>query len=161
MTVREWTHADKAKWGAGPWASEPDKVQWVDEASGLDCLIHRSPLGAWCGYVGVTEGHPSFGIEYDHVDADVHGGLTYSDFCQDTTDESHGICHVPEPGRPHRVWWLGFDCSHLGDFVPGMAQYGRYRLPESDEVYRDRAYVESEVRSLASQLASRTTAAAR
>lgn len=159
----------------GEWENEPDKIQWVDEATGLDCLMHRSPSGAWCGYVGVPEGHPYFGKDYGQCTrnppcedfycehspdsaVDVHGGLTYADFCQDTKDESFGICHVPEPGRPHRVWWLGFDCAHAGDLspahdaLPGMAAiHGRY--PRSD-TYRNREYVENEVTKLAQQVAS-------
>lgn len=167
-TYREWTHADvdKAAWGPGPWLDEPDKVQFVDEATGLDCLLHRNPTGAWCGYVGVAEGHPFFGRGYSecalpepcasagdwcehtaYARTEVHGGLTYSGFCQDTDDESKGICHVPEPGRPHRVWWLGFDCAHAWDLIPG------YQFRPGPDVYRDRTYVENEVRGLARQLA--------
>jgi hypothetical protein len=41
----------------------------------------------------------------------VHGGLTYSDKC------SGHICHVGDEKNP--VWWFGFDCAHLGDFIPG------------------------------------------
>src|SRR5690606_3996986 len=40
------------------------KIQWVDEATGLDCLMVRNSGGAWCGYVGVSEGHPLYGVEY-------------------------------------------------------------------------------------------------
>ena len=171
MAVREWTHADKTKWGDGPWNSEPDKVQWIDEATGLDCLIHRAPLGHWCGYVGVAEGHPFFGKDYgqcaqptpceeswcQHSPAAVlnpHGGITYAAFCQETGGESHGICHVPEDGRPHRVWWLGFDCAHLGDYSPGMSQYSAGRQAVRGEIYKDRAYVEGEVRQLAQHLSA-------
>lgn len=142
----------------GEWNSEPDKIQWVDEDSGLDCLMHRSPSGAWCGYVGVAEGHPAFEKPYDDVGVEVHGGLTYADFCQETGDESFGICHVPEPGRPHRVWWLGFDCAHAGDVLPahdalpGMDEI-RSRFPRHHDIYRNREYVENEVTKLAGQLA--------
>lgn len=98
MQHREWTNMDKSDWPDGPWMNEPDKEQWTDEATGLPCLIKRNGSGALCGYVGVTEGHPWFMQDYDYVDADVHGGLTYSDFCQDEADEGHGICHIVEPG---------------------------------------------------------------
>jgi hypothetical protein len=166
--VKEWSRRDRAQPNnpderqylplppVGEWNDEPDKIQWIDDATGLDCLMHRSPSGAWCGYVGVAEGHPAFGKDYDGVDVEVHGGLTYAEFCMDTGDESYGICHVPEPGRPHRVWWLGFDCAHAGDMtpahdaLPGMAEI-RERYPRN-EVYRNRAYVEHEVAELARQL---------
>ena len=26
-------------WGEGPWNNEPDHAVWVDEATGLDCMI--------------------------------------------------------------------------------------------------------------------------
>lgn len=176
-SIREYRHVNDAKraaWGEGPWQNEPDKIHWIDEASGLDCLMHRGPHGAWCGYVGVAEGHPYFGVGYSscslaqpcgesycehgpdsHVQ--VHGGLTYSDFCQvNPAGEEHaeeGICHVAFDGRPERVWWLGFDCAHSGDLSPAYdSSIGQF-LGRHRSVYRDRAYVEAQCRSLASQLA--------
>lgn len=133
---------------AGPWHDEPDKAHWVDEATGLDCLIVRNHLGALCGYVGVPPAHPWHGKDYDDVYVDVHGGLTYADRCQE--DEEHGICHLPEPGRPDDVWWLGFDCAHSGDLVPGVGRVSPY------ETYRDLNYVRDEVAGLARQAAEAT-----
>lgn len=170
--VREYKHADseRAGWAPGPWDNEPDKIQWVDAATNLDCLMHRNRLGAWCGYVGIAEGHPAFGKWYDNVDVDVHGGLTYADFCQEGGYETIGICHVPGEGRPHKVWWLGFDCGHAGDRMPGMEatmreiranmELANPGLPDrladyrSHDAYRDRDYVEHEVAQLAQQLAA-------
>lgn len=159
----EWTTVDKSDWGPGPWQDEPDKIHWIDPDTDLDCLMVRNPSGGnWCGYVAVTEGHPFFGRDYDECHAvgdeylDVHGGLTYSDFCADTDDHSRFICHVPEPGRPDRVWWLGFDCAHLFDLSPGYAaRYPQWPVGP-DEVYRDQPYVEAEVRSLARQIKAAT-----
>lgn len=152
------TAADLERWGDGPWVNEPDKIQWVDDATGLDCLIHRHPSsGHLCGYVGVLEGHPAFEKEYDQPDVDVHGGLTYSNFCQKTECEDSGICHVPYEGRPHRVWWLGFDCAHSGDYSPISE---RFRLEPwytgMHETYRDVEYVKAECAKLAAQLAAMT-----
>ncbi len=133
---------DRADWPAGEWDSEPDYLSWTDERTGLPCLIVRNRLGALCGYVAVEPGHPAFEMKYDDVLVDVHGGLTYSDHC-------HGrICHVPEPGKPDHVWWLGFDCSHSGDLEPfslarGWSDGGRYR---------NVSYVKGECASLARQL---------
>lgn len=171
---REWTTVDKSEWGPGPWQSEPDKVQWIDPATGFDCLLHRGPGGHWCGYVGVAEGHPLFGVGYSEcpqhcADGDswhcdhtpetmlrVHGGLTFAAECADSGDESTGICHVAAEGRPDHVWWLGFDCAHAFDASPARAarEIARGWTPMvTSEVYRDRAYVEAEIRSLAAQLA--------
>ena len=90
--VREWhlRASEKAEWPHGPWTDEPDKVQWIDEATGLDCLIVRNGSGALCGYVGVAPEHPLHGVDYDD-DAcprfDVHGGLTFADSCTEPTRE--------------------------------------------------------------------------
>lgn len=134
--------ADRSKWGRGPWDFEPDdKVVWVDAPTGLDCMIKRNSFGAWCGYVGLPPGHPHHGKDCGEIDwgtYDVHGGLTYANKC------SGGICHVPEPGRPHDVWWLGFDCSHSQDLIP--EDYGW-----SYGNYRSQSYVVEEVTKLALQ----------
>jgi hypothetical protein len=139
---------------SGPWDDEPDKAQWVDPATDLDCLIVRGPMGALCGYVGVSETHPLFGQDYEKPDVRVHGGLTFAARCRpDDKGEAYGICHVPEPGRPDEVWWFGFDCAHAWDLAPGMAWssaslgYGR-----GEDVYRDFDYVQNEVTQLAAQL---------
>lgn len=139
--MRTWTNQDKTGWGDGPWVSEFDKAQWVDEATGLDCLIVRGPVGALCGYVGVPPEHPWHGIsysgkmnpdegEYDYESApdgnvEVHGGLTYSDSCWEDAPEGTGICHIPEAGRPADVWWFGFDTAHHMDLAPMMIMHER------------------------------------
>jgi hypothetical protein len=74
------------------------------------------------------------------VHLSVHGGITYAERC------AGHICHVPAPGEPDNVWWLGFDCAHSGDRVPRMDHARGW------EQYRDVRYVRSEVESLASQL---------
>lgn len=156
--TRTWTIPDRRPNYAGPWDGEPDKAQWVDQDTGLDCLIVRNRSGALCGYVGVPAGHPWHGQDYDNVDADVHGGLTYAAPCQEN-DAEHGICHVPEPGRPDDVWWLGFDCAHFGDLVPRYAPiyFGdlapRYRM-EPEQIYRDVAYVRVQCQQLAAYAAA-------
>lgn len=150
MQQREWTTIDKSEWPRGAWDREPDKVQF--EAHGLPCLLHRGPGGHWCGYVGVAEGHRYFEKGYDDVPTEVHGGLTFSEFCADTKDESHGICHVPDDGEPHRVWWLGFDCAHLGDLSPKYERH--YKSSLGDETYKAIAFVREQTIRLAEQLAA-------
>ena len=111
-------------------------------------MIKRNDFGAWCGYVGLPPEHPHHGVSYnDLYDTDyhyVHGGLTYSDSC------SGSICHVPGEGRPHDVWWLGFDCNHSCDLAP--EDYGRKRL-WSGGTYRTQEYVKKEVEKLAAMIA--------
>lgn len=112
------------------------KKHWIDPATDMDCLIVENGMGFLCGYVAVTEGHPAFQKDYNDVDVNVHGGLTYADFCQ----ENGKICHVPLPGRPHKVWWLGFDCAHGWD------------IPRLGGTLKDETYVKAECESLAKQL---------
>lgn len=160
---RVYRTIDKSGWGPGEWQDEPDKLQWTDPATGLACLAKRTAhSGHWCGYVGVPPGHRFYKKSYDDVhDAlgygddglDVHGGLTYSAAC-DEGPESESICHVPAPGEPDNVWWLGFDCAHSGDLSP--AQMVREELrgwPRLGGSYKQLPYVRSEVTSLAAQLA--------
>jgi len=140
-------------WGEGPWNTEPDHDVWVDELTDLDCMINRGPSGAWCGYVGIGPDHPWHGKNWADLEDDinVHGGLTYSEACQ----EGGEICHVPEPGREHDIWWLGFDCAHCGDLSPAFAH--RYRewgiTTHRHEMYKTRDYATAEVSRLATQLA--------
>jgi hypothetical protein len=145
---------DRKDWGRGEWDGEPDKVVWKDEATGLPCIAKRNHMGAWCGYVGVSEGHIAFEKPYDRVDVSVHGGLTYADHCQQGP-ESETICHVPEPGEPNHVWWLGFDCSHSQDTSPGFLARGLGRWPGA--WYKTLQYVQRECAQLAAQLAALTT----
>ena len=139
----------RSGWKPGPWDSEPDKVNWVDQATGLDCMMVRNHVGAWCGYVGVPKGHPHYQVDYSGLlwEYDVHGGLTYSSEC------AGHICHTPEAGRPDDVWWLGFDCAHLGDLAPSTTKYPSLGFP-ADGKYRDQAYVREEVTSLALQISN-------
>ena len=146
MTKKESTEltgrASLAQFGPGPWQDEPDRVEWRFE--GFACLMVRQPdQGHWCGYVGLPPGHPWHGKDPD--DAQVHGGITYGSPCEGV------VCHVPQPGEPDEVWWLGFDCAHSGDLSPGSMQ--RYGWPPMSGTYKDRAYVEREVEQLARQAA--------
>ena len=52
----------------------------------------------------------------------VHGGITFTGFCQENAEEK-GICHKPSEGEPNHIWWLGFDCSHSGDLSPAYTSF--------------------------------------
>lgn len=142
---------DWRQWPPGDWDGEPDRIEWRSAGSPLPRLMVRGPLGSWCGYVGVPEGHPLFGKNYDDAATealDAHGGLTYAAAC------SGSICHVPREGESDHVWWFGFDCAHLGDVTPGLLRYELGPSPFG-ESYRDVWYVSREVERLASQLDER------
>lgn len=144
---------ERKQWGSGPWEHEPDHVQF--KAHGFACMLHRNPMGAWCGYVGVPASHPYYEKDWDQVpDIDVHGGLTYAGKCQGE------LCHVPEPGEPDDIWWLGFDCSHCYDETPALSSRLKRFQAASDLVfgiYRDEAYVTDETTRLAQQLRARVS----
>lgn len=157
----------KDDWGPGPWQDEPDRAEWRDPATGLPCLAVRAMhTGAWCGYVAVPPGHPLHGKGYDDLNLDVHGGPTYANACRGD------ICHVPAPGEPDDVWWIGFDCGHAFDLVPSLAATLRSLRPRIiaapdveaafehlrdlssplRDVYRTLDYVKGECADLARQL---------
>lgn len=139
-----------ALFGEGPWLDEPDRVEFRHQ--GLPCLITRHwELGNLCGYVAVPPGHPWHGKSGPPVD--VHGSCNYANEC------AGRICHVPEPGEPADVWWFGFDCGHGFDMSPRYLTLVRDLALDSpvgklfsSKPYRDYAYVDREVRSLAEQL---------
>lgn len=141
--------AVKARWGAGPWQTEPDRVQWWHQ--GMPCLLLRGPFGQWNGYVGVPVGHPWHG---QTPDADVHGGITYSG------DANPIIAWQGPEGPDDGRWWVGFDCGHAWDVQPGLDATTRaiagYTVRLDNEVYRDLAYARAETESLAQQAAEAT-----
>lgn len=131
---------DRSGWTAGEWDNEPEnRVDFVHV--GFACFILRGPLGAWCGYVGVPSTHSLYGNTDVDDKVDVHGGVTYTEKC------AGAICHVPEPGMPDDVWWIGFDTAHYGDVVPVNVHWA-----QRGETYKNIKYVTDEVKRLAEQL---------
>lgn len=157
--LHEYRTMDKSEWGDGPWRDELDKIQYVDEDTGLPCLIKRNQMGALCGYVGVANTHPLYKVDYSDAweKVDVHGELTYSDLCEEG-DEAHSICHIPAPGEPDDVWWFGFDCGHSFDLAPAYESRMKDAMPGweenkwRDQAYRTVEYVKRENAKLAAQL---------
>lgn len=154
MQQREYRTHDKSDWGPGPWQDEPDKIQFTDRATGLPCLIVRNHGGALCGYVGVPEGHKAYRKRYNDKllrALHVHGGLTFSDHCRENAIEERSICHIPDPGEPDNVWWLGFDCGHASDRLPAYHR-GSVGLFGDRIKYRTVNYVKRHIAKLALQL---------
>lgn len=152
----EYRTVDKSTSPRGPWDNEPDKRQWMDDATGFPCLIVRGPLGALCGYVGVSREHPLYEVKVD-IDGEwplqplqIHGGITFTGHCR-TGDECQSICHRVDEAEDDNVWWLGFDCCHSGDLFPKCDSV-LYELFSQHDSYRDIAYVMHEVKDLAQQL---------
>ena len=132
---------DRTGWLPGPWDSEPDQEQWITGA-GLPGLLIRNRFGCWCGYVGTSPQHPNFGLGYDDVDVNVHGGLTFA---------GHPIAGDPD----ETFWWFGFDCNHGGDYSPELDRHYRqadFPPLERQSDYRTIEYAKRQVESMAEQL---------
>lgn len=93
---------------------------------------------------------------------DVHGSLTFSDFCHSESKQESGICHIGDD----KPYWFGFDCSHAGDVAPAIDAKMKEIMPKdydfshkSDYTYRNITYVTAEVQSLARQLKALEVAA--
>ncbi len=157
----------------GPWSEEADKTAWWDEKTGLACIIRRSKDGSLSGFVAVPRGHDLFG--FSHVATRplgivVHGGINYSEPCNENELETVSVCHVPRfrarvaeqitgsrLGADDELWWFGFSCDHGYDFVPDpVTRPGAgLRVVHGHDVaqtYRDEGYVYTQVVQLAAQL---------
>jgi hypothetical protein len=133
---------DRDGWAPGPWDGEPDEAVWRS-VNGLGCLAKRSPdIGCWCGYVEVPSDHPWFGLDGDALPyIDVHGGVTFT-------------------GSFAETWWIGFDCGHYDDVMPGidalLVKIGARELTGLEGVfgsYKPLAYVHGMCALLARQIA--------
>lgn len=150
---------DKVEEMISPWLTEPEREEF--EHCGFKCLILRHEhIGHLCGYVGLPESHPWFGVGYNqcflgcksedctwekhHPSPEkminVHGGLTFS--------------QMGEGKYPEGYRWFGFDCAHCYDYCPGMDEL-LTRFGSSYDmggVYRDIDYVRNEIKRMAEQM---------
>lgn len=178
ITALQLYHNPERKPGEdGPWNDEADKVAWVDEGTGLGCIILRQEDGTLSGYVGIDPEHPLFGFDAAAVplgvSSAVHGGITYGRECElnrtelrakgNPRQERYTVCHVTrtrwvqdyekvqttqDEFEHADLWWLGFDTNHAGDLVPNDP----YHTPRRSDVYRDQAYVYENCVALAKRL---------
>jgi hypothetical protein len=77
--------------------------QWTT-AAGYEAEVLATEMGHRCGYVTVPKGHPCAGKDYDELDVEVHGGLTYGNGAK-----------------------FGFDCAHLYDAKDPALMSDEYR----------------------------------
>jgi hypothetical protein len=108
---------------------------WTTQA-GYEAEVVAMPMGHRCGYVTVPAGHPCENKEYQDLDIEVHGGLTYSDGAK-----------------------FGFDCAHYHDKkdVNLMSEeyrevYKKYPPPFDDGEIRTLEYCIEQCERLAAQL---------
>lgn len=149
--MKTYTFKDRTEWPTGPWDDEPeDKIEW--EHNGFQCMMLRNDWGAWCGYVGLPEGHPWLTMPWYALEslAEVHGGITYGPAKCRPGEGPERICHSG-PGDP---LWIGFDCSHAWDIVPGRLRVGRQ--PPRGAAYRTLYYAKGQTEELAVQAGGAT-----
>ncbi len=53
----------------------------------------------YCGYCAIEKNHNKYNVDYDEINIDVHGGITYGEI------EKDGL------------FWIGFDCAHFDDNI--------------------------------------------
>jgi len=128
------------------------KVERDFMVGNLRCLVIGLSGGWRCGYVGIDKGHPWYCVDYNEIDVNVHGGLTYG-----------GTSPI---GDDSQRYYLGFDCTHLGDgfdmkLINDMAEDSRELSvikfnAELCAAYGNKVWsttdVENEVLKLASQI---------
>lgn len=100
---------------------------------GYECRIIRiDGLGHLCGYVRIPKTNRIYKKEFgDYPISDllVHGGVTFTGNRFDDND-----------------WWIGFDCAHFGDLVPGSG------YTATGTTYKDMDYVTKEIKNLVNQI---------
>lgn len=120
-----------------PWLTEPNRVEF--QYRGYQCLIRRNPsLKTLCGYVAIPKDSKFYNVNDDDAICDslqVWGGITFAGKISKTDAN----------------FYLGFDCAHWGDYVPGMEDLVQFTVDDSKD-YKDIAFVKNELRKLVKQI---------
>lgn len=151
----------------GPWASEPDKIAWTDQATGYPCIVVREYTGEFGSYVSVPADHPLSGFTADALPSAIGEGLhcpvTYSRGCDHTAPERRSVCHVYHKGRyiprAHRdlprhdehAWWLGMVLDGPRDLCPNSGHTPALAA-ERGRTYRDVTFAVNQATLLARRL---------
>lgn len=129
-----------------PWLTEPNYAHWVNEQTGLQCILSRHPNALfWAGYVGVDANNPLYQKDYCTVEIGsmwVHKGLTNSSFGLPHMWDCQDVQMLEDKG----LWYFGFDAGHLFDYQPHRADS---RPPMSCETYRTYEYMRENCNALA------------
>lgn len=162
----------------GKWIQENDFVQWtyttsqlylysvqnvniiVTPGKSILCMMRRNYFGSWCGYVGVRRDSPLFGLDYNLLHEFpmepiwVHGGLTFGGIIKaawygNNIIEKNLFYKPFKAGRPPKMYFFGFDCSHHSDFGPMESANTFGRIVGT---YRDEEYVMEQTCNLANSI---------
>lgn len=110
------------------------------EFGGYTCII-AAYMAHYNGYVVLTKESKYYGVDYNDIPIECHGGLTYSNYDQD------------------KNWEIGFDCAHFDDL------YEPSGLPENEKqsyeavnrvsptaTFKNAKFVEGELKNIVRQL---------
>lgn len=142
-----------------PWLQEENRYQFYYR--GYPCLILRNHMGAFCGYVGITEKNRFYGIPMEKLSFSVHGGITFAGYGDDASYGGHHFCRPSKDKDGNQLYWIGFDCAHKYDYCPAVAHQLKEAgvepslyLPK-DKTYRTVNYVIGELQFLVDQIIDR------
>jgi len=104
-----------------------EEIRVKKTSDGYIRLIRISGAGVYCGYIGLPDDrHKWFGLNYeDLIFVRVHGGVTFADAKFPGDDVTAMNLSVLTAGEVV-PWWVGFDCAHGGDYVPGRSRSSRH-----------------------------------
>jgi len=123
-----------------------ERVGWTTRA-GLPAVVAQgpTPAKALCGYVGVPEGHPLFGLMRDdeRLELRVHGGVTFADD-HPGAGRLEPIIEEAWAALDGMHWWIGFDAGHGFDMQRDVLG--------GEISTRDMPYMRDQCEQLAAQL---------
>jgi hypothetical protein len=163
--------------------SKKDEIDRIIEQEGngetfilnnVKCRIRRVNSGVWCGYVGVDNSHPWYGLEYSTLVTidDISDSINtrnpnnvnilsvMMDMMEDNLDNNK--CSISTAIDVHGgitftgkfyddddgLWYFGFDCGHCDDYAPAYSF-----MSEGLELeYRTKEFVVNECHRLVDQL---------
>lgn len=112
------------------------KIETLDTGYCLGLLYYIISLGTHpCAYVRIPQEHQFYKKEYDDIDIDVHGGLTYS----------RDYLWILE-NQKIDGWFIGWDYAHYRDYLgyemlPFFQQFSEYHNKDkkwtTEEIFKD------------------------
>lgn len=137
----------KKNFPPGKWINEPDYCEWSHY--NLDCVAIRDmTLGIWKGFVSIDPLHPYHNKSIEEllknnaladIFFSVYGGVCFSG-------------KLPKKYNFDSKWWLGFETSHGGDFMPLLkldSQGPDMDKLLSNQTYKDFNFIRKETNKLA------------
>ena len=139
------------KSNSNPWDKEPFKREF--EYKDFPCIILKHPTQHHlCGYIGIysTNGLSNMPIDDINEFINIHGGFTHYD--------SGNNINLPITVNNKLIFWLGFDCAHYNDYVPGLEEFQQFYsyqmsiMNKENVTYKDGQFVENELKKAIDQI---------